>query len=430
MPIDFTLTRDQRTLQLEAREFARSELSGVREATRGLATAEERFAATRPMYEKLIAAGFLRRIIPAPFGGEGTGMLDMAVLAEEFYAVDVNVSLTAFANVLGLFPIFLGGTDEQKKHFVTPFLQTHGAPLAALGNSEPGGSANFGAPRPAAGTRTTATLSGGYWTISGSKQWVSSASGWDGKGADVLCVVCRTDATAPPERALSVIAVSNPVDGLVVERQSDSVGHRAHLTPRIRLENVRVSQDRTIGPVGGGKALVEGAFTGTAALVGIMSVALMRTAFDFALRFCKREYRGGAVPIVDHQAVGYALADAKATIEASRALSWRACHALDTLSPGAFELSLQAKIFASESAVRVIGDLMRVVGIDSYDHELPLGGLLQDALVLPLFDGGNIGVRRRQLHELMRDPAYDSFAASGATEAAAPERVPEAVLAS
>ena len=65
------------------------------------------------------------------------------------------------------------------------------------------------------------------------------------------------------------------------------------------------------------------------------------------------------------------------------------------------------------AAVRVISDLTRVVGVDSYDRTLPLGGLLADALVLPLFDGGNMGVRRRQLHELMQMPDYDPLAASG-----------------
>jgi nitroalkane oxidase len=74
---------------------------------------------------------------------------------------------------------------------------------------------------------------------------------------------------------------------------------------------------------------------------------------------------------------------------------------------------LHAKVFGSETAVRVIADLMRVVGIDSYDRNLPLGDLLQDALVLPLFDGGNMGVRRRQLHTLVQGPDYDPLAAAG-----------------
>ena len=77
-------------------------------------------------------------------------------------------------------------------------------------------------------------------------------------------------------------------------------------------------------------------------------------------------------------------------------------------------MALQAKIYGSETAVRVIAELMKVVGIDSYDHELPLARLMQDALVLPIFDGGNMGVRRRQLHDLMKGAAYDPLAACGA----------------
>jgi len=160
--------------------------------------------------------------------------------------------------------------------------------------------------------------------------------------------------------------------------------------------------------------LAMGAFTGTAALVGIFGVALMRAAFDFALTFAKAEKRGGIHPIIEHQAVGYALADAKTSMEAARYLSWRACHALDTQSPGADELAIQAKIYGSETAVRVITDLMRVVGIESYDHETPFGRLLRDALALPIFDGGNMGVRRRQLHAMLMQPTYDPLTACGA----------------
>ena len=99
-----------------------------------------------------------------------------------------------------------------------------------------------------------------------------------------------------------------------------------------------------------------------------------------------------------------------------RYLSWRACHAVDTQSSAADELAIQAKIYGSETAVRVIVDLMRVVGIDSYDHEAPLGRLLQDALALPIFDGGNMGVRRQQLHNLLKRPDYDALLASAAFE--------------
>ena len=413
MPIDFTLTPEQQRLRADARTFARDVLSKVRAATQDLPTPLARFAATQPFYQQAVAAGFLRRLIPAPLGGQGTGVVDMAVLAEEFHAVDVNVSLTLLGTMLGLFPVLLGGTPRQAERIFAPFTSGQGTPLAAFAFSEPGGSANFAAPAPAEGLRTQARLDGDHWVISGAKKWVSSGTEWDGNGADLLTVVCRTDRDAPPESGISVIAVHGPAEGIVLDRAIDSIGHRAHLQPQFRLNDVRTHADNLLGPRGGGKALVEACFTGTAPIVGIFAVGLMRAAFDCALNFAKTEMRGGAAPIISHQAVGYALADAKMAIEAVRSLSLRAAHAFDTQASGALELALHAKVFGSETAVRVISDIMRVVGIDSYDRALPLGGLLADALVLPLFDGGNMGVRRRQLHELMQMPNYDPLATSG-----------------
>jgi butyryl-CoA dehydrogenase len=337
----------------------------------------------------------------------------MAVLAEEFYSVDVNVSLTLLGTMLGLFPILLAGTPQQAERIFAPFVAPRGTPLAAFAFSEPGGSANFAATAPAEGMRTQARLEGDHWVISGAKKWVSSGTGWDGKGPELLTVVCRTDLDAPPESGISVIAVRGPAEGIALERAIDSVGHRAHLQPQFRLNEVRTPADHLVGPRGGGKALVDACFTGTAPIVGVFAVGLMRAAFDCALNFARTEKRGGAAAIISHQAVGYALADAKMAIEAVRSLSLRAAHAFDAQAPGVLELALHAKIFGSETAVRVIADLMRIVGIDSYDRTLPLGGLLADALVLPLFDGGNMGVRRRQLHELMQMPDYDPLAASG-----------------
>jgi len=259
-----------------------------------------------------------------------------------------------------------------------------------------------------------AKLQNDRWIINGRKKWVSSATGWDRQGADILCVVCRTDPGAPPEKAMSIIAVERPASGIVFERAIDSVGHRAHLTPQFGFENVSVPRHNLLGEEGAGLTLTAASFTGTAALVGIFGVALMRAAFDFALHFARTERRGGVHPIIEHQAVGYALADAKMMIESARYLSWRACHAVDTQSPAADELAIQAKIYGSETAIRVIIDLMRIVGIDSYDHEAPLGRLLQDALALPIFDGGNMGVRRRQLHTMLKRPDYEPLLASGA----------------
>ena len=412
MAIDFSLSAEQRELQQSARQFARENFSTIRQTIRPLTTPQARFAATRPTYERTLQAGFLRRLVPAPFGGGGTGLLDMAIVAEEFYAVDVNVPLTLMANLLGLMPILIAGTDAQRKKYLAPFLRGDGAPLAALGNSEPGGSANFALEAPL-GTRTTAHLEAGEWVIDGEKQWVSSATGWDGRGADVITVVCRTPAAEGQPAGLSIIVVPRGTPGLELETAFDTLGHRGHLTPRFSLRGVRVPRDHLVGPMGGAAEIVAASFTGTAAVVGAMSVGLMRHAFDVALRFCRSDARGGPHPIIAYPTVGYMLAYAKAAIEACRFLTWRASDAYDRQQAGALELALHAKVFCSETAVRVITDLMCVVGIDSYSHELPFGELLQDAMALPLFDGGNMGVRRRQLHQILQAADYDPLATMG-----------------
>jgi nitroalkane oxidase len=413
--IDFRLTASQRELQLRSRKFAKEVLAPAIEAeTRP--TPEERFAATKPAYEAMIAAGFLRQCIPHSAGGENAGLIDTAIMAEELYAVNASVTLTLIGTVLGLLPVLIGGTNEQRDRLLPPFLKQAGAPLAGFCATEPGGSANAASPPPGEGVRTTARLSGDRWIIQGRKSWVSSATGWDRRGADVLSVLCRTDPDAPPERSISVILVERPASGLVFERAIDSVGHRAHLLPQFGFQGVSVPSGNILGSLGGGLALTAACFTGAAALVGIFAVGLMRAAFEFVLDFARHARRGGIHPIIEYQAVGYALADAKTAIEATRCLCWRACQAVDLQSPGAEELAIAAKIYGSETAVRVLTDLMRVVGVESYDHALPLGRLLQDALALPVFGGGNIGVRRRRLHAILQRPEYDPLTASSEIE--------------
>ena len=164
MAIDFTLTPPQRELQLESRRFAVEVLAGAR-AAELLPTAEERFLATRPVYEAMVVAGFLRKCIPQPAGGENAGLIDTAIMAEELYSVNASVTLTMLGTVLGLLPILLGGTPEQCGRMLAPFLKKSGTPLAGFCSSEPGGSANAASPPPGEGVRTFAKLHGDRWVI-------------------------------------------------------------------------------------------------------------------------------------------------------------------------------------------------------------------------------------------------------------------------
>ena len=135
--------------------------------------------------------------------------------------------------------------------------------------------------------------------------------------------------------------------------------------------------------------VVTGAFSWTAALIGAACVGTMRAAFEYALDFARSEKRLGTVPVIEHQNVGFMLADIKMRIEACRYLTWKACHDFERSGGRAEELAIMTKVYCSEAAVATVYDCMRVVGIASYTKDLaPLERIMRDAMVFPLYDGG------------------------------------------
>jgi alkylation response protein AidB-like acyl-CoA dehydrogenase len=412
MAIDFSLSDEQKALQAGARQFAAGVLGQVRGLIAPLAKPEERFFATRPIYAQAAAAGFVHALFPKAYGGGGISTLDFALAAEEMTAVDINVPTTLLGTGLGMEPILGFGTEEQKRRWIGEILEAPGDRLAAFAFTEVTGGANYDCPDPNAGVQTFARLDGDHWVINGQKHYTTNGSGWDGRGSHLLTVVCRTDPTLPPSESLAVIVVPGATPGVEVVGYLDTAGHRAVVSPRIHFTNVRVPAGNILGKPGDGTKICQHAFTWTAALIGAACTGVMRAAFDEALRFARNDKRSGNVPVIEHQNAGYMLADLKMRIEAARYLTWKACHQLDVTDRRSDELAIMTKVYASELCVQVVYDAMRLVGVDSYTDLSPLSGLMQDALCFPLYDGGNMGVRRRQLHARIKAPGYDPMASA------------------
>ncbi len=409
MTVSFSLAPEQQQLKKVARQFAEEHLRGLAEAVRNEPDPARRADLARPVFEKAVEAGFLKGLIPVPFGGAAGSGVDAAILIEEWAAYSPDFVISMAGPLIALVPVYQAGTPEQIERFVAPFLADGGAPVAAMAYSEPGGSANFDAPAPAEGVRTTAKPDGEHYVINGSKAWASHLPGWDGDGPDVMTVVCR----APAGVSLIVAEREQLAGHIEVEHLYDLPGLRGCLTARVRLHDVRVPRANLLGSEGQGVELTRNAFIGSGAAIGAFSVAAMRQAFDVAYRFAITERRGGSVPIIAHQAVADVLADAKARIEASRLLSWRALDAALSGDPNGLEWALHAKVYGSETAVEVINDLIRVVGVSAYDNNFPLKRYLDEALAYPVIEGSNIGVRRRQMQTLLMGMDYEPLAASG-----------------
>jgi alkylation response protein AidB-like acyl-CoA dehydrogenase len=283
--------------------------------------------------------------------------------------------------------------------------------LASFAATETFGGANFDNPAPGAGVRTLARREGDQWVINGKKHFTNNGSGFDGNGAHLYTVVCRTDPDKPTPESLAVIVVPGSAPGIEVVGYLDTVGHRAVASPIVHFNDVRVPVGNILGKPGDGGKICRQTFSWTAAIIGAACVGVMRAAFDLAYEFTKTDKRGGDVFVIEHQNAGYMLADLKMRIEAARYLTWKACHQLD-LDRDSDELAVMTKVYSSELCVQVVYDAMRLVGVNSYSDLSPLSGLIQDALCFPLYDGGNMGVRRRQLHRTFMTSGYDPMASA------------------
>jgi len=411
MPIDFTLSEAERGLRKQAAEFADGVLSGVAGVISPLPTPLERFRALKPFYQQMVEAGFIKGLIPAENGGQRFTNVQFALACEELARVDINTPTAVLATGLGVYPIIVGGTAEQKERFFAPFLDGTAA-LGAIAFTEAAGGANFDHQNPAYGVQTFAVQDGNEWVLNGRKAYTTNASGWDDEGADLISVVCRVDPTKPPSESLAIIVVEKGTPGVEITGMIDTLGHVAANSPVVEFRDVRVPLDNMIGKPGDGLDLTKGAFSWTCSSIGAAAVGRMRAAFDFAYEFLKTEKRSGEVPIIEHQNAGYMLADIKTRIEVGRYFAWKAADHFDKTGGLDRELSNMVKVYNSELSVQTVYDAMRLVGVESYGDRTPIGAIMQDVLCFPLYDGGNMGVRRRHLHDMMKSLTYDPLAAS------------------
>lgn len=230
-------------------------------------------------------------------------------------------------------------------------------------------------------------------------------------------------ATGPQNIAIIAITrgdiAANEESAFTAVDQEDTLGFNAVSGPAVTFMNLRVPRKRLVGSVGQGPELVSKAFTGSAAMVGAMACGIMRAAFEDALAFAKREACGGTHPVIHHQSVADRLIEMKMRLETARLLTWKAASAFDASQGQDAEGCWMAKVYASEAATEVVQLGMAVLGMESYSLRQRFPRLLRDAACLPIFDGGNVGVRRRELQNLFEGEAYDplAFAYGGQSEA-------------
>ena len=333
---------------------------------------DERQHFPREVFRKLGELGFLGTIFPEEYGGAGLSARDYAAIVEEVAAVDGSVALSLAAHTsLGSNHIFQFGTEAQRRKYV-PRLAS-GQWLAAWGLTEAEAGSDSG------GTRTTAVRDGDGWVLNGSKNFITNAS-----VAGVAVLMAVTDRAAGRHGISSfIVELDNP--GIRVGKKENKLGMRASDTCTLVMEDCRVPASHLLGREGDGfvnsMKILDGGRIGIAAL----SVGIARGAYEAALAYARQRRQFGR-PICEFEGIQFYLAEMATDIDAARLLTERAASAKDA-GETVTRLSAQAKMFASEMAVKVCDRAVQIHGGYGFIKDFPVEKYYRDVKLCTIGEG-------------------------------------------
>jgi alkylation response protein AidB-like acyl-CoA dehydrogenase len=309
-------------------------------------------------------------------------------------------------------PIAWYGSDEQKDRFLRaatsdPTGEYLGGWTASEPPGNPAGTANFDIPLPRpAGVGLTATRDGDHFVVNGRKYWPSSA-GWDERGVNAGTLIVRTDPDKGGTEGLSALVLERDTPG-VTYRTLDKTGHRLASNAEIVFSDAHIPATNLLpGAEGNGDLVINRNFAWSGPIAAIAAVGMARAAYEMALDFARGNTAGALKPIISFQNVGYVLGDVAAKIEMGRYFSWRAADYLDKHDQHAELVGAMNKVQVTELMFDCVFKCMQIVGVNSLETKNGFGKILREASVLPIYDGGNMGMQRRRVHGILADPLFN-----------------------
>ena len=334
----------------------------------------------------------MRLGFPEEYGGEGADAVTCAMFAEEVARVCGSSSLFVIISQLAMWPVLHAGSDELKARYVPRVVS--GEVQASYCVSEPDAGSDV------SGMSTCAVRDGDRYVLRGTKAWITNAG-----VSDLYVVFAKTDADAG-NRGISVFVVERDRPGLTIGEPEQKMGMRGSPTCDVVLDGVEVPADNLIGEEGKGFGYAMGAFDSSRPMIGAQAVGLAQGALDVAGRFVQDRRQFGQ-RIADFQGVQFLLADMATQVEAARLLVHHACglaEAGDVSGEERAKVSSMAKLFASDTAMRVTTDAVQLLGGAGYTRRYPAERMMRDAKVTQIYEGTNqvqrIVIARRVLDQL------------------------------
>ncbi|WP_157267317.1 acyl-CoA dehydrogenase [Azohydromonas aeria] len=333
---------------------------------------EHRFP--REALQELAGLGAMGMVVPEEWGGAGLDYVSLVLALEEIAAGDGATStIVSVQNSLACGITLKYGTDAQKDRYLRRLAS--GEWLGAFCLTEPHAGSD------ASALHTRAVRDGEHWVLDGAKQFITS-----GKHAQLALVFAVTDKAAG-KKGISCFLVPTDTPGYIVSRLEDKMGQRASDTATITFENCRIPADHLLGREGEGYKIALSNLEAGRIGIAAQSVGMARAALDAAVKYA-RERVAFDVPIIEHQAVAFRLADMATQVEAARQLVLHAATLKDAGQPCLKEASM-AKLFASTMAERVCSDAIQIHGGYGYVSDFPVERIYRDVRVTQIYEGAS-----------------------------------------
>ncbi|AXT85616.1 acyl-CoA dehydrogenase [Aeromicrobium sp. A1-2] len=326
----------------------------------------------RELFRVLGRAGLLSLPYPEEFGGGDQPYEVYLQVLEEIAAASASVGVGVSVHALSCFGLFTAGTQEQKERWLPEMLS--GDQLGAYCLSE----AHAGSD-PAA-MRTRAVRDGDSYVINGAKAWTTH-----GGQADFYKVMARTSDDGG--RGISCFLVPADTAGLTADNPEDKMGLMGSTTATMLFDDVRIPVERRLGEEGQGLSIALAGLDSGRLGIAAVATGLAQGALDAAVAYAKERQAFGKA-IIDHQGLGFVLADMAAAVESARATYLAAARLKDAGRLFSRQASI-AKLVCTDNAMKVTTDAVQVLGGAGYTKDFPVERYMREAKVMQIFEGTN-----------------------------------------
>ncbi|HEV3231929.1 MAG TPA: acyl-CoA dehydrogenase [Candidatus Dormibacteraeota bacterium] len=308
------------------------------------------------------------------YGGLSGSALTLAVAVEELSKVDATAGLILAVQSLSGYPFNIAGTEGQKKKWI-PLLAS-GEKLGAYALSEPGSGSD------AAAMKTRAVKEGDHYIVNGSKIFITH-----GNVADVIVIFAVTD-PSQGSRGTTAFVIERDYPGFSSSPIKEKLGIRGSDTAELAFDDMEVPEENRLGPEGDGFKIALKVLDRSRPGIGAQALGIAAGAVEYAIQYAKQREQFGH-PIADFQGIQWMLADMATHVEAARNLVYQASAMIDDGDPQVTKFAAMAKMFASDTAMRVTTDAVQILGGYGYIKEYPVERMMRDAKVTQIYEGTN-----------------------------------------